>query len=292
MQPQSIEVVRSRLPVPAAPGIALRVPALPAERRGAPMVAPFARALALLGAFTAHDRWLTNREIAQRTGLPPTTVTRIAQSLVLLGHLGYDAALRRYRLAAPVLALGYGAVASCQAHETRDVQRTTRTQMQAFADRYELNVHLGVRDRLDMIVVEACRSVQPTRLQALPVGAREGLAASSAGWALLAALPEAERFYLLEHLERRAPRDWARLRRRCVEGIAQVQRQGFGVAMGEGEGGRTMVCVPLSIEAQAPQVLVCTGAALTRARVEREIGLRLMATADAIRQAARPEKQS
>ncbi|HSV79574.1 MAG TPA: helix-turn-helix domain-containing protein [Ramlibacter sp.] len=91
------------------------------------MVAPFARALALLEAWSPQDRWLGNSELSLRTGLPSSTVTRIVQSLVQLGYLHHDPSLRKYRLAAAVLALGYGATANSA------VQRAARVHMQAFA---------------------------------------------------------------------------------------------------------------------------------------------------------------
>src|SRR5262245_16374405 len=77
----------------------------PVGREGAAMGVPFARALAVIGAFGPHDRWLGNGELAARTGLPQSTVTRIAQSLVALRYLHYSHGERKYRLAAPVLAL-------------------------------------------------------------------------------------------------------------------------------------------------------------------------------------------
>ena len=84
------------------------------------MVAPFARALSLLAAFTSQDDWLGTGELAARTALPSSSVSRLARSLVLLGYLLHSTTRRAYRLAAPVLALGYGAIANS------DVQRTAR----------------------------------------------------------------------------------------------------------------------------------------------------------------------
>lgn len=249
------------------------------ESRRAPMVTPFARSLALLGAFTPQDRWLGNRELTVRTGLPASTVTRIAQSLVLLGLLHYEPAERAYRLGACVLALGYGAIANS------DVQRSARVHMQAFADRNSVHVHLSTRDRLDLIVLESRGSAQAPLLRSLHVGARVGIASSPMGWALLAALPELERFYLMENVERRMPREWLRLRRRCHEGVAQVHERGFCTSLGERDQDLGIVAVPLLIEDHAPLVLACagSGAQMTRARAEREVGPRLRAMASEIR---------
>jgi DNA-binding IclR family transcriptional regulator len=259
-------------------------PARPADpnRRAArpPMVTPFARALALLEVFTPRDRWLGNRELSARTGLPASTVTRIAQSLALLGYLHHEPGERKYRLAPSVLGLGYAAIANS------DVQRAARARMQAFADRYKVHVNLSSRDRLDLIVLESRISSQATLSLDLHVGARVGIASSPMGWALLAALPELERFYLMENVERRMPREWPRLRRRSGEAIAQVHEKGFCASLGEWSQDLGIVAAPLLIEDHAPLVLGCVGASaqMTRQRVERELGPRLLAMANEIRQ--------
>lgn len=254
-----------------------------ASRR--PMVTPFARALDLLGVFTSQDRWLGNRDLAARTGLPASTVTRIARSLMLLGYLHYEPAERKYRLAAPVLALGYAAIANS------DVQRAARARMRAFADQHKVLVNLSSRDRLDLIVLESCSSLQAPLPLNLHVGARVGIASSPMGWALLAALPEMERYYLMENVERRMPREWRRLRRRSSEAIAQVYEKGFCTSLGKWDQAVGVVAVPLPIEGHAPLVLACVGSSvqMARPRVERELGPRLVAMATAIQQAAASE---
>src|SRR5947199_2020288 len=159
--------------------------------RTRPMVVPLARALSLLAAFAPNDTWLSNGDLAARTSLPPSTVSRMAQSLTALGYLHYAPDQRRYRLAASVLALGYAAIAHS------DVQRLARAKMQAFAEQHKVHLTLSTRDRLDMIVLESCSSAQAPISLDLHVGARMGLGSSPMGWALLAALPGLERYYLL-----------------------------------------------------------------------------------------------
>ena len=241
-------------------------------------VVQFARALAMLAVFSPQDRWLGNRDLAARTGLPASTVTRIAQSLVLLGYLHHAPAERRYRLAAPVLALGYAAIANSE------VQRSARVHMKAFADQHKVHVNLSSRDRLDLIVTETCSSPQSPLALNLHVGVRVGIASSPMGWALLAALPELERFYLLESVERRMPREWPRLRRRSSQAIAQVFEKGFCTSLGEWDHELGIIAAPLLIEGHAPLVVACVGSSsqMTRPRVERELGPRLLAMANAI----------
>jgi DNA-binding IclR family transcriptional regulator len=243
-----------------------------------PMVAPFARSLALLASFTPQEPWLGLRELAARAGLPSSTASRIAQSLTVLGYLEHSPHLRRYRLAAPVLALGYGALANS------DVQRMARLHMPEFAEQHCLHVNLSSRDRLDVVVLESCRGPHSPLALNLHVGVRLGMVSSPMGWALLAALPELERFYLLEHVERRRPRDWPQMRRRSCEGIAQVQQHGFCSSPDEAGRELTIVAAPLRVPGHAPLVLACVGesAQATRRRVQRELGPRLVALAAAV----------
>lgn len=262
--------------------VAPRDEAAPAGTSRRPMVAPFARALSLLEAFTPREGVLGTRELASRSGLPLSTVTRLAQSLVQLGYLHYLATERKYRLAAPVLSLGYAA--SANSH----VQRAARQHMDAFALEYKVHVNLSSRDRLDLIVLESCSPAGARLSLNLHVGSRVGIASSPMGWALLAALPELERYYLMENVERRMPREWPRLRRRSSEAIAQVYATGFCTSLGEWEPDLGIIAVPVLIEGHTPLVLACVGssAQLTRLRVEREFGPRLLGTAATIQEAA------
>jgi DNA-binding IclR family transcriptional regulator len=275
--PRSAQAAPETARVAARKNAAAGVPAL----HGA-MVAPFARALSLLGAFTPQDRWLGNRDLAARTGLPASTITRIAQSLVILGYLHYHPDERKYRLAPPVLALGYGAIANS------GLQRSARPHLEALADSQHVHVNLSSRDRLDLILLESCRGAQTPLALNLHVGARLGIASSPMGWALLAALPELERYYLMENVERRMPREWPRLRRRLVKAMAEVYELGYCTSIGEWDRELAIVAAPVHLEGHSPLVIACVGstAQVTRARIERELGPRLLATAEAVQQAA------
>ncbi|NIE62848.1 helix-turn-helix domain-containing protein [Burkholderia sp. Ax-1719] len=77
-----------------------------------PMVAPLARGLAILCAFGRGRAWLGNLDIAQETGIPAPTVSRLLHSLLVLGYVQQDETTRLYALAPAALALGYAAVAA------------------------------------------------------------------------------------------------------------------------------------------------------------------------------------
>lgn len=238
------------------------------------LVSPFARALSVLEAWTPQDTWLGNLELAQRTGLPTSTVTRMVQSLVQLGYLRHAPAERKYWLAPAVMALGYGAIANS------DVQRAARGPMKAYAQQFGVHLHLSERDRLDVVVLETCTSSLLAAPPALGVGTRVGIASSPMGWALLAALPELERYYLLENVQRRMPREWAGLSRRSSEGVSQVHQVGW-CALAQSEPDVVVVATSLLVPDHPPLVLSCLGPAArtTRARIERELAPRLLCIA-------------
>jgi DNA-binding IclR family transcriptional regulator len=267
--------------MPSQTALALhrKVPAVAARRS---TVEPVSRALSLLAAFGPQDLWLGNSELALRTGLPPSTVTRQGQGLVTLGYMHYDPQHRKYRLAAPALGLGYAAIAHSE------VQRLARAEMRAFADKHKLHVTLCTRDRLHLVLLESAISREADLPLDLNVGTRMSLATSPMGWALLAALPEVERYYLLANVERRMPREWKWLRRRSSEAISQVYALGYCTSLGEWDPDLGILAVPLMIPGNAPLVLACVGAStnMSRARIERCLGPRLVGVAAAIQEQA------
>jgi DNA-binding IclR family transcriptional regulator len=87
------------------------------------------RGLEVLRAFRPTDSiGLGNREIAERTGLPNSTISRLTYTLLKLGYLVYDETTGRYRVGVPVLSLGY---ASLGGSWLRDI---VQPRMQALAD--------------------------------------------------------------------------------------------------------------------------------------------------------------
>lgn len=229
----------------------------------------------MLSAFTAQDAWLGNRDLAMSTGIPAPTVSRLLRTLHALGYLHYSGDRRKYRLAAGVLALGYAAIAHT------DVQSTARPMMQKLADEGRTCVTLASRDRLEVLVIESCNSDAAPLQLSLTVGARLALANSPIGWALLAGLPDVERYYLLDSIERRFPREWSYLRRRFGDAMSQVQRRGFCMALGEPAPEFCILATPLMLAGDTPMALACIGASdgISKARIERDLGPRLVAAA-------------
>ena len=243
-------------------------------------IMPLARALAVLGAFSPNRYWMTNRDIARETGIPVPSVTRIVQSLVSLAYLHRDPIHKKCRLTASALSLGYAAAVSTE------LVSAARIPMQAFADATDTCVVLGTRDRLDMMVLEAQIGRHALLDVGLSAGIRVPLCAGPMGWALLASLPESERFYLLGNVERRSRSDWPSRRRGMAEGISQLHNAGYCVSSMTDKPALVSVAVPVCVPDLPPVVLACIGrsAGMARSKIERELAPRLMAMARALRE--------
>lgn len=255
-------------------------PALHERAESDVMVTPLARGLAVLSAFGDEQAWLGNKEIALETGLPAATVSRLLQSLVALGFLRHDELRRKYRLAAAALSLGYAAIAESE------VLRLAGDEMQKFAEASDTHVMLGTRDRVDVIVLDSRVGSRTLLALDLRPGTRLSLASSIAGAALMAALPEEERCYLQRVLERKAGSEWPSQRRRIAEKISQIHELGFCMSPGEWVPEITSIAVPVCIPEHPPWVLACIGrtSRMTPVRVERELGPKLVATAQVLQE--------
>lgn len=243
------------------------------------VVVPVMRALEVLSAFTANEPWLGNQDICNRTGLPAPTTTRFLKTLTALGYLNYSPPRRKYQLAAAVLSLGYAATAHS------DIQRLVRGEMIKFANANNISVVLGMRDRLDLVVLDNCPWDGGKRHNSLGVGSRMNLVSSQLGFTLLATLPSLERTYLLENIERRMPEDWAGVEPQLSDAIQQIRVQGFYRSQSLLEPDLSIVCAPLTFSDRAPFVLACFGSvvSMSKARVSRELGPKLASLANQLK---------
>lgn len=231
-------------------------------------VTALARGLEILRAFTPIDGLLGNQELAQRTGLPKPTVSRLTYTLTKLGYLEYSSGTGKYQLAPAVLSLGYAALPHIH------LRQAARPLMQAFAEATGMAVGLGVRDRAGVLILAACPGGEDAA-PAVPVGTRLPETSSAAGLALLAALPEAEQ---ARRLARTGGRASDPAREVLAGSLAQVRARGFACAAADWRAGVTVAAAPVpgSAEREAA-VLAAFGHSerWPRARTEREIGPRL-----------------
>lgn len=180
------------------------------------------RGVEVLRAFRPGTDLLGNGEIAERTGLPPATVTRLAQTLVDSGFLERDRSARAWRLAAPVLSL---------AHAMRSgspVLNAAGPLMRAEAEQRRINVGLATADRDEMVYLESVRYSRRVSWRNVVAGQRVPMELTSLGRAWLAAAPAAQRKALLAQFrQRRGARDWKRLQREIDDGIRNTTELGY-----------------------------------------------------------------
>ncbi|WP_235830107.1 IclR family transcriptional regulator [Algihabitans albus] len=235
------------------------------------------RGLRLLRCFRPSDSGgLGNLELAQRSALPNSTVSRLTYTLSKLGYLIYDESNGRYRMGVPVLSLGYACLGGMKIRETAQVY------MQEMASKSGggVLVALGARDGLSMTYVACARSEGLVSLQ-LAVGSRISLARSAIGRAYLAGAGEEERGYLMERIrERVGPERWPQMEEEILDALEQVRSKGFYTNLGQWQPDVHAVAVPY----RAPQgdtpllAFNCGGPAylLPKERLEDDLGPRLV----------------
>lgn len=173
-----------------------------------------ARGLGVLRAFRASDNGLTNADIAERTGIPKPTVTRLTYTLCELGYLSHGTRNERFRLGPAAVALGSVASLSISFVELAS------DAMQKLADDTGTLSLIAVRDGDRMLLARTWRPQGVATIWLEP-GHRIPMFGSSSGMAVLATLGD-ERF---AGLEPDAPLTQFR-----QEGYDQMLGQGFVVA--------------------------------------------------------------
>ena len=189
-------------------------------------VIALARGLEVLRVFTPSDGLLGNQEISARTGLPKATVTRLTYTLTLLGYLSHIERLGKYQLAPATLALGYSTLANMR------IRQIARPHMQALANYSGGSVALGSRDRLNLLYVEHCRAKSAVMLR-LDVGSRIPIATTAMGRALIAAVPEKERDFLMRHIARHDGKAWPKVRAGIERAVKDLAMRGFTLSAGD-----------------------------------------------------------
>jgi DNA-binding IclR family transcriptional regulator len=201
-------------------------------------VAALARGLEVLRAFRVRDGFLGNSEIAERTGLPRPTVSRLTYTLCELGYLKQVPRLGKYQLAPSAVTLGYVALANL------GIREVARPFMDEAADRLAAPVAMGVLDRNRALYVDISRGSSTFTVQ-LDIGSRIPLAKTAMGWALIAALKPADREAVMARLAERHGDDWPGLRRQIELAVAQYPKKGFVAAAGVWRPDINAIGVPL-----------------------------------------------
>jgi DNA-binding IclR family transcriptional regulator len=191
----------------------------------APRTNAAGRLLAVLDAFGPRSRALSLSEISRRSGLSLSTTHRLVHELLSWGALERDTN-GRYSIGVRLLEL------AALAPRGLDLREAAFPILDDLHHRTRGNVHLGVRNGLEVVYVEAIRAcaTHPTNGR---IGDRWPMHATGTGLVLLAfADRELQEEALRRPLERFTPltvTDPADLRRK----LAQVRQSGYAVAVGQ-----------------------------------------------------------
>jgi DNA-binding IclR family transcriptional regulator len=189
-------------------------------------VSALARGLALLRAVADASEALSNRELAERAGIPKATVSRLTATLQSAGFLRAMAG-ERYALGPATLHLGNAYLRSF------DFRQQARLHLASLAEAAGANVHLGVRDGLDILLIDTLRPKSALILSRMDVGSRMSIATSAAGRAYLAALPSAERTALLAQIQAASGSNWPAIQQRLAAAFAEYADAGYCSSFGE-----------------------------------------------------------
>jgi len=237
-----------------------------------------ARGLAVLRAFKPGETSLSNAELAQRTGLTRSTISRLTETLVALGYLSFVARTGRYELGAGVVALCHSLLAGMP-HRI-----AARPVLQDLADYSRLPASLGMRDQLEMVMIETARHphMRPARFD---LGARLPIATTSMGRAYLYGLPEANREALLRRLRMQYSKaEWNVLRSRIDAAFESIAKRGFCISLGDRLPDVFAVGAPVVTADGAVLAVNCGGmpSEVSADRLENDIGPRLAFAASQI----------
>lgn len=214
------------------------------------------RGIEILRAFRQGSELLANGDLAERTGLPRPTVSRLTQTLVGVGMLQIDSAQRAYRLAPAVLSL---------AHAMRSgssVLTVAAPKMRTLAERERINVGLAAPDRDEMVYLESIRYNRRHALRTVLAGQRVPMELTSLGRAYLAVAPAQRRQALLKLFQTRQGPRRRGLAREIEDSIRDVQERGYCVASWQPEVvaisaplviGPAIYCLNVSVSGGEPQ---------------------------------------
>ncbi len=218
-------------------------------------ISALARGLAVLRRIAAADAPVSNRELTEVTGIPKPTVSRITATLVSAGFLLRLPDSERFVLTASVLELSNGFLRNF------DIRARARPFLTELAERTSLSVHLAVRDRLDMVVIDVIRPRSAVLVTRLELGSRMDIARTAVGRAYLAALSEPERRDLLIALQAANGDDWPVVSSRLSAALDEAREKGFAIAVGEWRDGLNAISIGFVGPSGQRYAVNCGGAA-------------------------------
>ncbi|RLA03155.1 MAG: IclR family transcriptional regulator [Gammaproteobacteria bacterium] len=249
-------------------------PAIEVAEGDRKFAATLAKGLDLLRAFQTQIGPLGNKELAELTGYPKSTITRLTYTLVKTGYLshGKDG---KFQISPRVLSLGYPLLVS---QKMRHICHDYMAEIAALGN-YTLG--LAVHDGPSMVYIDECTGSSMNKLR-LDIGARIEIVRSSVGRAYLSAIDENQRNQFFEQLAPVYGDEWPLLLPKIQQSLAEVEQRGLCLVDQEWRKDTRGVAVPLvSEDGKTVMALNCAAPvySVSNETLEQEIGPRLVHTA-------------
>ena len=154
-------------------------------------------------------------------------MSRLAATLEANGFVQQDPDSERFNLGPALIDLGTAYL------QTFDMRALCRPHSTVLAECTHASVHLGVRDGLDILVIDTVRPSSAVILTRTDIGTRMDIATSASGRAYFSALTSSDRQALLDDYRRAAPKRWPAVRAMLERAAADVEALGYGSSFQE-----------------------------------------------------------
>jgi DNA-binding IclR family transcriptional regulator len=240
------------------------------EEKDRNFITALARGIEVLRCFGPGANVLGNQELAARTGLPKPTISRLTYTLSKLGCLKAVPHSSKYQLDVGVLALGYGLLSNLS------IRAVAHPLMEGLANYAGAAVAMAARDRMQMVYLDVVQGEANLTMRR-QIGTYLPLHLSSVGRACLAAMPDSERDFILDHIRERNTSDWLSIRRGLEQCFKDYADYGYCLSIGEWAKDVNSVAVPLVHSEYGILAFNCGGPSfiLPRDKLEDDIGPRL-----------------
>jgi DNA-binding IclR family transcriptional regulator len=244
------------------------------------------RGLQILRAFRPGATTLGNNDIADRTGLPRSTVSRLTTTLVRAGFLEWDPGARAYRLAPPVLGLAQSF------RWGSPILQLALPKMRELAESERVNVGLAIADGDEMIYLDSVRRSRSELFRHVASGTRIPMELTSLGRAFLGTVAARDLRSVMAGFRLRHRSNWPAIRRDIAQSIRDVRRKGYCVATWQA--GIFALGAPLVIPNLPVHALNISAAiqTLSAARTQEMLARRLLQLARDIRNACVTQKET
>jgi len=205
-------------------------------------VTALARGLEILRCFRGNEVTLTNGDLAERTGMPKATISRLTHTLCALDYLVADMRTGTYRLSSGVLQLGFAALSSM------DISDRAAPEMRGLRDDGPnpfITVALGEQHRTEVVYIATETSNEDVSL-VIRVGSQLPLFHSAIGKAILVGMSEAQREHALKFARAESLEKEVEARNLMQEAITEFETVGFCTGYGNWRADVNGIAVPIT----------------------------------------------